>query len=216
MAQPPSRTLAVLALILSFVPVCWIAQVAAIVMAVIHLAKPRERTGARRLAVAAIPIAIIMGLAQLGVLILIGFAASHDQAHRDAAGAVTQAGFVYLDELHIGDCAEKPAASHTARLKVVPCTTPHTLEVFATFDLPPGPYPGDDDVKRFAHGGCGERFAAYVGVTADKTSVGYLYYHPTSTSWGGGRNVQCLLESDAPVTHSLKGAGAGPAPTNSV
>ena len=74
----------------------------------------------------------------LACVAVFAFAAcSDDEAPtRDQAGVVTKAGKVSVFELKPGDCLDPPAdvSGEIAEIRVVPCTDPHTQEVFAKPD----------------------------------------------------------------------------------
>jgi hypothetical protein len=76
----------------------------------------------------------------------------------------------------------------------VDCDEPHDNEVFATFDLPDGSYPGDDAVTTAADDGCIDRFADYVGIDYADSRFVSTYLVPTADSWADGdREVVCFL-----------------------
>jgi hypothetical protein len=103
---------------------------------------------------------------------------------------------VDLFDANVGDCyldAEATAANYT----VVDCAQPHDREVFALFDLPDGPFPGEQAVADDAVAGCIEEFEAYVGIGYDESALfADQPITPSEGSWDGGdREVICLLYS---------------------
>ncbi len=108
-----------------------------------------------------------------------------------------------------GECFDDPEDTSDIReVPLVACDQPHDNEVFATFDLEDGDFPGSAEVEEQALSGCTERFPAQVAEEYgdDELVIGVLT--PTSDSWSGGdREVVCFLSSeDGLLTGSLLGA----------
>ncbi|MFV0133839.1 DUF4190 domain-containing protein [Streptomyces sp. HMX87] len=100
--------------------------------------------------------------------------------------------------LTVGQCFTTPGGSLrgvTYDVDVVPCEQPHDGEVFAAFELPGGPFPGDDEITRIADGKC---YALRDGYAMDSwavpADVDVYYLLPTRQSWRlGDREVTCLF-----------------------
>jgi hypothetical protein len=109
-------------------------------------------------------------------------------------------------DVSVGDCLSTPPTGEVKRVDVQPCSTPHTIEAYATFDLSGSSYPGDAKVSDQAESGCATRFAAFVGRAYDDSGLELYYLHPTSQSWRlvDDREVVCLVESPTPVTGTLR------------
>lgn len=76
----------------------------------------------------------------------------------------------------------------------VDCAEPHDNEVFATYDLPDGDFPGQEAIATTAEEECIERFEDYVGIAYADSRFVSTHLIPTAQSWeGGDREVVCFL-----------------------
>lgn len=135
---------------------------------------------------------------------------------RDASVAVTTASTADIFILAVGDCLDIEAMDRAAKeytsLPVVPCSEPHTGEVYAervlSDDEYPDGFPGGEAVASVANEFCRGEFEAFVGTAHRESVLDYWHFWPTELSWAeGDRVVQCVVESVEPVTGTLEGAG---------
>ncbi|GGS86127.1 membrane protein [Streptomyces daghestanicus] len=125
-------------------------------------------------------------------------------------GAATGEGTAY--SLETGQCFDTPDGSLqgvTYDVEEVPCAGAHDGEVFAVFDLPEGPFPGDDPVGETADDRCYALRSGYAMDTwAVPGNVDVYYLTPTRQSWRlGDREVTCLFggaEEGDVLTGSLR------------
>lgn len=119
-----------------------------------------------------------------------------------------------FDQLRAGDCLRLPhidtISTWPDMFTAVPCTQPHTGEVFFAANIWPqsSAYPGDKAIGNQADARCGRAFTAYVGIPPDQSAFTYSDAIPDSTSWSSGdRSVQCIAynPSGAPMSYSIKG-----------
>jgi hypothetical protein len=92
----------------------------------------------------------------------------------------------------------------------VPCTEPHSGEVYLVFDLPDGDFPGDGEVARLAETGCVDAFRAFVGKPYLRSILEVTFLSPDSVNWriADDREVMCFIgEPDGSTTGTLEGAG---------
>tara|TARA_Y100000996_G_scaffold196730_1_gene154293 strand:+ start:1396 stop:1914 length:519 start_codon:yes stop_codon:yes gene_type:complete len=98
--------------------------------------------------------------------------------------------------LEAGDCFDDTAMgiNEVSEVPEVPCLLPHDNEVYALFELPPGDFPGDEEVEASAALGCYERFADAIGKNYEESELDFLAMHPTEASWTqiSDREVVCL------------------------
>lgn len=89
----------------------------------------------------------------------------------------------------------------------VPCDEPHVQEVFASFQLPSGGYPGEVLIVEEANTGCLELFTDFIGIPAHESTLQTLSLFPTQGAWvRGDREVLCLVaDPEGTVTGSLAG-----------
>lgn len=105
-----------------------------------------------------------------------------------------------------GDCFDDPEVTEDIReVPRVPCDQPHDNEVFATFELEQGNYPGGADVEQQALEGCTDRFPEEVVGRYGDTELVIGVLTPTVDGWeAGDREVVCVLSSpDGLLTGSL-------------
>lgn len=201
---PPSKTMATWALVLGVIPIP-LGNLVAIGLGINVLVRSRDgHDHGKGMAIAALVIAPLW-LLLFAALIVAGVAG---QAERAPTGGVTQRGDVPVTSLEVGDCLPEGVATDRANLTVAvaPCSAPHTDEVFADFDLAPGPYPRESELFRLAEGGCAKRFAGFVGKGYGKSELEIAYLYPMRSSWSRDRGVTCLVESGSPSTGTLEGS----------
>lgn len=113
--------------------------------------------------------------------------------------------------LATGDCLTSlPSGNAVSEAPTVPCSEPHTYEVYAMHDLPDTPFPGQAAVTAMADAQCLTSFTTFAGIGYATSVLVYGYLYPTEQSWVsvGDRTVVCLVTdpSVATTTGSLAGA----------
>ncbi|WP_077800253.1 DUF4190 domain-containing protein [Streptomyces sp. JHA26] len=188
--QAPVNGVAIAALVLGLL--CFLPAVG-LVLGLVALRQIRRKgERGKGLAVAGSVLSSV-GLALWVVSLSTGAAADFWQGFRDAARGE---GTAYA--LSEGECFTTPGGSLQGvayDVDVVPCAQEHDGEVFAAFDLPGGPYPGDDEITRSADVRCYALQDAYaMDRWALPTDVDVYYLTPTRQSWRtGDREVTCLF-----------------------
>ncbi len=159
-------------------------------LAVTVLRRGRDgRDHGRRRAIAAIVVALLWTLVLIAYLISLAGGAQRN----DVTGEVETAGAVSVMSLAEGDCMdEEPGTGDTYTVDLVPCGELHRSEVYATFDLAPGAWPGDDDVIRLSEGGCLDRLETMLGDAFALLPVEMYYLHPLEDYWTDDRGVVCF------------------------
>jgi Septum formation len=109
-----------------------------------------------------------------------------------------------------GDCYLQPEAERHFTVTVVPCTQLHDREVYAVFDVPPGAYPGDEQIERIGNDRCMAQFADYVGLDFEQSRLSVYWFPPNAQTWMSedrtficslGLNGQRLRESERGAAH---------------
>lgn len=109
-------------------------------------------------------------------------------------------------ELEVGQCLDD-LTEGPRRAGVVPCEEPHRGEVFATFDLTAGPYPGESKAAELAGAGCKSRYKQFVGRDLESSkSLSQFFVWPTAGDWWKSRRVSCVVFAYNDVMGTLKGA----------
>ncbi|WP_306214126.1 DUF4190 domain-containing protein [Actinoplanes sp. RD1] len=121
------------------------------------------------------------------------------------AATSTVAGSTDVQDLVKGDCL-KTVTGSTDRVYDLPkvaCSLPHEGEVFATYTLPAGAFPGDAEVEDLAFEGCDSRYSAYT--SEDDPAIEIYYLHPLRDTWSSDRGVTCIaVDTSGPRTGSLR------------
>jgi hypothetical protein len=110
-----------------------------------------------------------------------------------------------LFSLKVGECFDPAGQSYT----LTSCDSPHTAEVFGTFTLGAGKWPGDASLAASANAGCSTRLTAYINPQL-AISLTSTYVYPDSVAWQGGtRTVICEVRATrGELTGSVRGASA--------
>jgi hypothetical protein len=97
-------------------------------------------------------------------------------------------------DLRVGDCiARVPTGERVTRVALAPCGNDHAGEVFASFTLPAGRFPGADEVTRLAFAGCTRRYPSL-------SATGLFFLSPkTAALWSARRRVVCLAVGSDPT-----------------
>lgn len=115
---------------------------------------------------------------------------------RDGSGRVVAAGQVEVLALEVGDCFDNPVAGEVELVTAIPCVEPHTFEVFHSFDLADGAYPGAEAMGGLWMDGCLAEFEPFVGSPFADSTLDVSAIYPTEESWGeGDREVVCSVTS---------------------
>ena len=146
-----------------------------------------ESRGVSPLAVAGIIIGVIalVGVA-VGVLAVIthGFRPKTVITYRPAA----------VFGLRPGECIN--SAGNGLDVTILSCATPHSAEVFATFSLPEGAWPGASAVQQAAGNGCVSRFGSYLNPQLATAAMTQEYVYPNQAAWQAGeRTVVCEVRA---------------------
>lgn len=111
--------------------------------------------------------------------------------------------------LPVGACLDDVPSGVISPSNLVDCAQPHTYEVFGSFFLSDGAFPGDDAIESSAYEGCDAVYPNYVGIPWEQSTLAYYYVSPSEETWAeGDREISCLLydpDTDQ-TTGSLRGA----------
>lgn len=158
---------------------------------------------------------LLAGATTLGGCSLLQQFLPSGQPVRDAeSGEVTQEeDNADVFSIRVGDCLNSSSvvsdSGQIDHVPIVPCDQPHEDEVYYSYDLPDGDYPGEDAIIADADTECIAQFGDFVGIDYDDSTLDYWPMYPTTESWDGGdREVLCIAwdSSGAKLTGSLRGA----------
>lgn len=139
-----------------------------------------------------------LGISSLALLMGVLTACSDP---RDDEGAIIERSTVSIWDLRVGDCVvqnlEELYGEELQNIELVPCSDEHRYEVYDSFDLPDGPFPGQDEADEAAGLGCDERFEDYVGISVWDSQYEVLFFNPTRETWEqmDDREVLCLAHN---------------------
>lgn len=222
------------ALALAVLPLV-VTWVASLVLAVLVLTSPRtDHPRGRGLAATAIAVVCawcVIGIGASAALVVTGddeasptVAAEReepkdDSDDEDAAPAATPEPSAepttedkLTTDLAVGDCVTDldDGMTRAARTQpVVPCDQPHHAEVYHSFDLADGKWPGDSAIEEEAERVCFEQFETFTGGSYDDSPHDFTFYYPVRFSWPEDREVICVIYAFDMVSGTLANAGAG-------
>lgn len=205
--QAPFNGVAIAAFVLG--ALCFVPALG-LVLGVIALVQIRKRGERGQGFAVAGSVLSCVGLALWAVSLSTGAAADFWDGFRDGA---RDEGTAYA--LMKGECFTTPGGSLrgvTYDVEQVPCQEEHDGEVFASFELPGGAFPGDGEITRAADERC---YALQDAYAMDRwvleAEVDVYYLTPTSESWRtGDREVTCLFgntDERGTLTGSLRNDG---------
>ena len=199
-AEQRTNTVAIVALVLGFV-----FPIGGIVAGSVALAQVK-RTGekGRGLAIGGIVVgAIVMVLTVIAAIAFFVFFALG--AASSSSGGSPLDPFVPPGEessaqpddtfaLPVGSCLDDVASGFITSNNVLDCAEPHTYEVFSSFLVDDGAFPGDDALQTQATDRCGAVFGDFVGIPYADSTLDYSYVAPTEDTWAqGDREILCLI-----------------------
>jgi Septum formation len=124
--------------------------------------------------------------------------------------ATTDAENIYMGDLDVGDCLAELTGTETLGAETVPCSEPHSHEVFASVNLPDGDgeFPGYQAIDAQAEELCRAQFEGFVGLPYGESELEIRFITPSEESWlGGDRIVYCAVYDPAgEVSGSLRSA----------
>lgn len=118
------------------------------------------------------------------------------------------AGQVSIYGMQTGDCLVDLDPAEVS-FELVSCDSPHDGEVFATYDLPAGAFPGTDLIEPLATSLCfGQGFTDFVGIPFADSVINALQSAPTAETWPlGHHRISCIATDGLVRTGTLGGAG---------
>jgi hypothetical protein len=123
-------------------------------------------------------------------------------------GGLMGCGSAGNSSLKVGDCVNFEPSDEGPRTIKVDCAQPHDQEVFLTFDLPSGPFPGYFEIGDAQQDECGPAFEEFVGVPWEQSVYTFDFAGPTEQTWAtGDHTIVCSLEdaSGGKLTGSARG-----------
>jgi Domain of unknown function (DUF4190)/Septum formation len=172
---------------------------------------PRRGQRGKGLAIAGL---VLSGLWLAGVIAgVIGAAASNNGgtasggSSAPASGSQHSSGSISVFSLASGDCFDNPPGTTSVQnVTAISCTSPHSAQVFAEFNLTGSnfSYPGQSKVESLAQDGCNARLNALdKSELTNSMTIHFLF--PQEDAWiSGQRTVNCLIVNPTPtLTKSL-------------
>ena len=135
----------------------------------------------------------------------------HAEPVTGALGALDplrSAGRVSLYGLQDGDCLVDLDLTATD-FAWTTCDQPHDGEVFASYDLPIGEFPGADLIDSLADSLCfGQGFTDFIGLPYAESVIDAMKSTPTADTWPlGHRRISCIATDGLIHTASLAASG---------
>jgi hypothetical protein len=97
--------------------------------------------------------------------------------------------------LQVGDCLVDPSSEgEVSEVPVVPCSQPHTGEIFLSHMLTQSAFPSDAELEGIVSDTCVVEFATFVGIPYEDSALEVSWLSPTSESWDAGdRELLCIV-----------------------
>lgn len=96
-----------------------------------------------------------------------------------------------MDELRPGDCLDSTGPDP---MEPLDCTEEHDTEVYYTFNVEGGEYPGFEELTEPARLECDAQIESYLGGPYVEGDTYLSLYHPTGTTWAAGdTEIVCVL-----------------------
>ena len=160
---------------------------------------------------------IVAGIAiALWALLLVGSVYQDVRTSTPDDGQV-ETGTVGWDEIGAGRCVRVPRADLAVKEWTgLDCAAPHEAEVFSTEQVTPTsnpnqPYPGRASLIPATTRLCKERFAEYVGVPYETSTLRIALYFPSRSNWdvNDDRTLGCIVfrEDHQLIQTTLAGSG---------
>jgi hypothetical protein len=168
--------------------------------------------------IGALYVLVFVGAVVVGVVTGFQEGFDDDPDRDETTGEVTESGDLLPAKLRIGDCFNEPELDELGateqfevdQVAVVPCSEPHDAEVYHSFQLTDGEYPGQAEIDLKA-AACLKEYKKYVGVGYTRSQLDFVYYFPTQQSWDflDDRGIVCSLFDPVrgKVTGSFEGSG---------
>jgi hypothetical protein len=162
------------------------------VLAIVSVFRTGSARRGRGLAITALVVSILW----IASVAAAGFAIYNLTPRRDDSGAITRAGSLSVYQLRSGDCIKKFGEGTSFTVDAVPCGEPHDTQVYALFDLPDKPFPGQAAVTADAERGCTERLPEAMNARVSSGEISIGYYQPQEGTWSRDREVACVFVSE--------------------
>ncbi|WP_437386554.1 septum formation family protein [Plantibacter flavus] len=163
---------------------------------------------ARRLLPLAIA-AVVAALTLSGCSVINDILPKPAETRDSQTGEIVGGGTTNVFTLAVGDCLNDESSSdEVSEVPTVPCTEPHTYEVYGEVTIPGDEWPGDDALTQQADDGCYAQFQPFAGIAYEDSTLDFNYYTPTQASWEemNDRLVTCVIFDSGATTGSLAGA----------
>lgn len=126
--------------------------------------------------------------------------ADQNKAGRDANGNISKKGNLDAFSIKTGDCFQSPGTgSDFSSVTAVPCTSPHTAQVFGSFTYPDATstVPDDTTMQSTVSSQCGTLSSKLDQNFVTTNNLNGSYVMPNSEAWKAGNyEILCVVTSD--------------------
>jgi len=157
---------------------------------------------------------IRIGLLCATISLLMGCSNEQDAVYEDnpeLKAVESETEQVSVFHLQTGDCLIGTVGESVSDMDKIECSKPHLFEVYFTFNLPGGAFPGDAAIEEQADTRCQAEFEPFVGKSFEESVLTFNRLTPTADGWvrGKDREVICMIQKmdDTPRTGSAKRSG---------
>lgn len=133
-----------------------------------------------------------------------------ESATRDAeTQEVTDGGSADVFSLRVGDCFDDSPGGAISDVPAVPCNEPHDNELYHSFEMPEGEWPGDEAVDAAADEQCTAEFEVFVGMDYASSTLDWFPITPLQDGWESidDREILCAVwDPNGMIEGTLAGA----------
>jgi hypothetical protein len=124
---------------------------------------------------------------------------------------IDQTESVSVFQVQTGDCLIGGLQDvQVSDMDKIDCSKPHIYEVYFTFQLPVGPFPGDAAIEEQADNRCQAEFESFVGKSFEDSSLTFSRLTPNAEGWRlqKDREIVCMIQTmdDSTLSQSAKGS----------
>ncbi|MCU7723955.1 DUF4190 domain-containing protein [Actinoplanes sp. KI2] len=182
-ADPGTNGFAIAALVTSFLGGSLL-SVAFGIVALVQIRTSRQR--GRGLAIAGLAVSACWVLLVCGLLGYGFVQGARESANDNSSSVGGGPAATVTTDYKVGECLTD---LYGPTPKPVSCTTAHPGEIYAVVNLPDGPWPGVESVKKQAEQECEPLLGRYL---TDHPNLDFTYLYPGLSGWPADRRVICI------------------------
>lgn len=139
--------------------------------------------------------AILVVTAALGGCSALGSILGENVTRDSDTQEVTEAGSADVFTLRTGDCFDDTEGTEISDVPAVPCAESHDNEVYHSFEMAAGEWPGDEGIDAAADEQCSAEFDTFVGLAYAESTLDWFPITPLQSGWEtvDDREILCAV-----------------------